>query len=998
MSEREERIEDLGQTVSECGGEIEGLRRAVTERSEQIEYLGQAAAERDEQITELGLAVSEREERIEDLDQAVAERDERIEELRRAKATLDKRVEDLGQAAAERNERIEELRRAKATLDKRVEDLEGAGIRRNVASLGFFSICAKNYIPYARTLYRSLREQYHDVSFYLVLADRSDDHLDLGSEEFPILEASSFGIEDLEGMAFRYDVTEFNTAVKPSCFNFLFEKYGHDALVYLDPDVYMINKMQEVEDHLAKGADMVVTPHICFPIDDGDKPNDFTMLRSGIYNLGFLALFNTAQVRNLLRWWTARLKHECRMDPDQGLHVDQKWMDLAPAFVENSVILHHEGYNAAYWNLMHRNIRKTPEGWFANESPLIFFHFSGVESSNSGVLSKHQTRFDSGNIGDLKELLVEYRSRVEEHGLQEFSDLPYAYDYSPDGHRIHFLVRRMYREEVEIAGPQPDPWASAAEFCNAPAPGVAQDRQLSITRLMHRIWRDRADLRHAFDLKSAEGRRGFVEWYLHSAIREVGLDPLFVDDVARKYFAEDVNLQRDLDLRRKVYRWMLTSAAPRLSFAYRKLPARTRNRVKASLLRGSWFTASGDDPKPLPKASSDSAGDEEVVPPPAPSRGPDGKAPGRYGALEPGALLVGYPRAELGMGEHVRLSAKAFATTGVRFGIYDFDFNVAARNEDERFVRYIVENDNYRTNVFHINADQMDVARTMLGSEFFAHRYNIGYWMWELSEFPDAWLPALDMVDEVWAPSRFVQEAISAKARCPVSLMPLAVDMDVPSNITRDDLNLPKDHFLFLFHFDFASRSSRKNPTGVISAFRRNFRGENVKLVLKSMSLPWHEEEVRGLRDVIDGDPRIIYLDRTLSFEENLGLENCCDAFISLHRSEGFGRGMAEIMALGKPVIATNYSGNTDFTLADNSCLVDYQLIPVEPGQYPHGDGQVWAEPDVEQAGWYMKRLVDDPSYRERIGLAAKAFMQENHSPRSIGARYARRLDFLKTV
>ena len=967
---RDDRIGELDRTLTARDHRIERLNSELNEHRSRTGELARTAAASRDQVEQLNRTVSERDGRIEGLNQVVAE--------------LEGEIEDLNQAMEERN--------------RRFGSPERAPIRRDGMSIGFFSICAKNYIPYARALYHSLRAQYHEVSFYLVLADRIDGQSELGTdEEFPILEAESLGIEDFDGMAFRYDVTEFSTAIKPSCFTHLFDRYEHDALVYLDPDIYIVSQMTEIEQHLAEGVDVILTPHICFPIEDGHLPNDLTMLRSGIYNLGFLALADTFQVRSLLKWWAARLKHDCRMDLDQGLHVDQKWMDLSPAFVEQTKILHHEGYNVAYWNLLHREIRKTSKGWFVNGSPLIFFHFSGVEMSDPDVLSKHQNRFDSRNIGDLNDLLHEYRVKVTECGYPDFSDLPYAYDYSIDGHRIHVLVRRMYREEVEPAGQQADPWRTAVEFCNASALDTADDQQLLITRVMHRIWCERTDLQQAFDLNTPGGRRGFVEWYLHSAVREIGLDSVFVDDVAQRYFSEDLRLRKDADYRRKIFRWTLSTAAPKLAFIYRRFPVAMRSRAKAFLLRGSYFTDSPAGSRPTSGRRAP-ATEDNGLPGATSARGVTETVLQKSRHLDPGALLVGYPRAEMGMGEHVRLSAKAFATTDVGFGILDVNHNVVARQEDDRFSRYIVQDSRYRANIFHINADQMDDARTILGSDFFDARYNIGYWMWELSEFPDAWLQVLDMVDEVWAPSRFVQQAVSAKARCPVLWMPLAVDMNGTSRMTRDDLDLPNDHFLFLFNFDFSSHFNRKNPLGIISAFRRNFQEEKVKLVLKTMSFEWHDKEVQELKDVIDGDSRIILIDRTLSFEELFALESCCDAFVSLHRSEGFGRGMAELMALGKPVIATNYSGNADFTLDGNSCPVDYQLIPVESGQYPYGDGQVWADPDIEQAGWYMRRLVDDPSYGRRLGATAKEFILENHSPKVIGARYAQRLDVLGMV
>ncbi|MGH9582417.1 MAG: glycosyltransferase, partial [Bryobacteraceae bacterium] len=117
-----------------------------------------------------------------------------------------------------------------------------------------------------------------------------------------------------------------------------------------------------------------------------------------------------------------------------------------------------------------------------------------------------------------------------------------------------------------------------------------------------------------------------------------------------------------------------------------------------------------------------------------------------------------------------------------------------------------------------------------------------------------------------------------------------------------------------------------------------------------------------------------------------------CDSFVSLHRSEGFGLGIAEAMYLGKPVIATNYSGNVDFTKQDNSCLVDYRLVPVKPGEYLFPEGQVWADPNVDQAAMYMRRLAGDRDYAKRIGSAGTESIRRQHSAKATGARYAKRL------
>ena len=136
----------------------------------------------------------------------------------------------------------------------------------------------------------------------------------------------------------------------------------------------------------------------------------------------------------------------------------------------------------------------------------------------------------------------------------------------------------------------------------------------------------------------------------------------------------------------------------------------------------------------------------------------------------------------------------------------------------------------------------------------------------------------------------------------------------------------------------------------------------------------------------------IIVIDRVMTDQEVRNLVRNCDCFISLHRSEGFGFGMAEAMYYGRPVIATGYSGNTDFTHEDNACLVDYTLIPVKDGEYPYPDGQRWADPDLEQAAWFMRKLVSEREFGLGLGGRAAEYIRTHHSFRAVGERYRRRL------
>jgi len=359
-----------------------------------------------------------------------------------------------------------------------------------------------------------------------------------------------------------------------------------------------------------------------------------------------------------------------------------------------------------------------------------------------------------------------------------------------------------------------------------------------------------------------------------------------------------------------------------------------------------------------------------------------------------GVNLIGFPRAIIGEGEFVRQTAKSLQTTNLDFGIYDYQLTASPGQVDDRFASHIRSDNPYKVNIFHVKPDQLESSIVALGRSFVENRYNIGYWTWELGEFPSAWQAPLDFLDEVWCPSRFIQSAVRKKSSKPVLYQPISIELETSTIFDRKHFSLPARAFIFLFVFDFKSYASRKNPQACIEAFRKAFPGkdEAVNLVIKSMDGALYPRELVRLREEAKNDPRIILIDEAFRSDEIIGLMQNCDSFISLHRSEGIGLGLAQSMLLGKPVIATAYSGNMDFTLEDNSCLVKYDLIQVGENEYPFAEGQVWANPDVDHAAWYMRRLVEDEGYRKSLAARGQSFIRDQHNCAVIGERYLGRL------
>ncbi len=279
-------------------------------------------------------------------------------------------------------------------------------------------------------------------------------------------------------------------------------------------------------------------------------------------------------------------------------------------------------------------------------------------------------------------------------------------------------------------------------------------------------------------------------------------------------------------------------------------------------------------------------------------------------------------------------------------------------------------------------------------------RYHIASWYWELPTLPD-WLPEqLERVDEVWAPTHFVQRAFLRYTDTPVHIVPSVVPTFVPTTTDRDALRtrlgLPIGRVMFLFTFDFNSTIGRKNPAGVIDAFSRAFspreREGEVLLVLKAINLDVNPDYQAALHAAVDKVGGLL-IDGHMSGDAMADLFHACDVYVSLHRSEGFGFGMAEAMAIGKPVIGTAFSGNVDFMKANNSCPVGYRLRAVDASDTQHNQhmekiytvGSLWAEPDVDQAVHWMQLLASDETLRADIGAAGKVTISENFSEAAVG-------------
>lgn len=362
-----------------------------------------------------------------------------------------------------------------------------------------------------------------------------------------------------------------------------------------------------------------------------------------------------------------------------------------------------------------------------------------------------------------------------------------------------------------------------------------------------------------------------------------------------------------------------------------------------------------------------------------------------------GVNLIGHAFEVFGVGEDIRMAARALAAVGVPTCVLDHPAANGACRTDPSLEEHLQAGPGGGPYAFNLICMTAPIqARWLLqgGLEPLRERYTIAAWPWETEDWPAAWQPLFHAVDELWPASRFTAQALQGANRrgLPLQLMPMAAEIPQPQQYTHPDARrhsraqhgLPPEAVLVLVAFDLNSTAIRKNPAAAIEAFQRAFPpeasdplGRAVALVLKTFPTSLQRPEFAALQRRYQADDRLHWISRTLARQELLALYGCCDVYLSLHRSEGYGRGLAEALQLGLEVVATDYGGNTDFCSGPRAHPVRWQRVPIPPGAYPRADGQHWAEPDGEQAAALLRPLV-----QRRLEAAAIAPPLAASSPR----------------
>lgn len=326
-----------------------------------------------------------------------------------------------------------------------------------MTSKAIFTIVTSNYIPMANILGDSITLNQPDTDFFVFVINGFDKNYPHGVSRYTCIPVEELGIERLLELAFKYDLTEFCTAIKPSCFDFVFSK-GYEKIIFFDPDIYVFSSLEPIfkslEEHM-----LVFTPHILYPEVNytGYWPQG-RLLAAGIFNLGFVGINKSENTDLFLKWWNKNLSESCYSERSEGYFTDQKWMNFCPVYFPDTEVLRNMGCNIALWNIHEREIVRQGNQYLVKRRnsddqtlfPVAFFHFSNFKFRQSESDFENFLPFSLSDCPDLIEMVEFYRSKLIESEFVKFNKLPdYKFNYFDNGIHINKIHRRLYRKLLQ---------------------------------------------------------------------------------------------------------------------------------------------------------------------------------------------------------------------------------------------------------------------------------------------------------------------------------------------------------------------------------------------------------------------------------------------------------------------------------------------------------------------------------------------------------------------
>lgn len=515
-----------------------------------------------------------------------------------------------------------------------------------------------------------------------------------------------------------------------------------------------------------------------------------------------------------------------------------------------------------------------------------------------------------------------------------------------------------------------------------PDPRVIQDTVLPLTHGLTAVLRTRPDM-HDHGLDSAHGRARLLHWRLTLGCHEYRYLQFTPEEAAflrsprrpGSWFAPKVPYLADL-----------------LSPLYGDRPD-----VRDKLIRGHprtlqecWRESGHLLMRALDKAEQVAACPSHDAPPPM------------SGRHEPhGINIIGFATGQFGVGEDTRMATRVAIQAGLDICVHEPSIPLHTAHRQSSWInKHLQPEPRFRVNLITLPATDTLRLCFLAQAGVLTGRYNICGWQWELPLWPSKWSGLMSIPDEIWAQSRYLQKVFSQATDKPVIYMPSAVEIPPFTPLSRDAFGMPAEPFTFLSVFDTNAWLERKNPLAAVRAFLMAFppARQDVRLVVKMMNSRPELPAYQDLMRLCAADSRIIVIDKFLSREDMLALLNNADIFVSLHRAEGFGRVIAESMLLGKPVIATNFSGNTDFAFRETAYLVDGPMIPLRKGDYADHEGQFWMDPDIGLAAEAMTRCVEDCKGTQEMALRGQQWVSTHHGIESVARLYLARLEEIGAI
>jgi len=727
-----------------------------------------------------------------------------------------------------------------------------------------------------------------------------------------------------------------------------------EPALHLPSWTWVLDALDPVERALSRHA-VLLAPRMSADVpDDGLEPSRKQMQLAGRIDETVMAAGAGRDAEGFLAWWSQRVQdmlgsldvrhNGCRPEDRPWL---ARYLELAPARFATGV-LDDPGCNLSMWNLHDRPLREGTDGLSVRGRwPARFMSLLGFAPDRPHRLSAMASRVRASHSPELRALCERYAAELLEAGWRDRDGRAQVGRMLADGIVYDEAMRGMYGLALALG-------EDFGELFAEPASG---------------------------------GARAFLEWLEQPAARggAHGINRYVFQRVARER-PDVMHAYPDLDgpNGESYVRWCWAFGREELGIPDRFMPPRAGAGPGGA---GAESAPAGDGPPPAALAPPGAAAPSEQVTPVAAA--PAG----------PAVRLTGYMGHTLGLGAAARGYARALAAAGVpvrtvSVPLHHLELPVEL---EERYGRHefeeLVHDAGHAYELIAVNADELPFFVERLGDGYFDGP-RIGIWGWETNAIPSRWQRVFPLVDEVWVYSRFMADNIGAVA--PVPVVPLPPPVQAPARPSAPlRLGVPEG-FLFLFVFDYLSTIQRKNPVGLIEAFKRAFApGEGPQLLVKTINAPLRplaEEEVLW---AAHGRADVHVIDRSLTGAELGGVMEACDCYVSLHRSEGFGLTLAEAMAIGKPVIGTGYSGNLDFMTERNSFLVDYELglVGADCEIYPP-EGQ-WAQPSVEHGAELMRRVWERPGEAAERARRATADVARELSPQATGHRMRERLEHL---